>query len=87
MEKKRIGIVLFKNIEVLDFCGLEWDDACLDFQKTERRVKTASTLQVRQPIYSSSVAKWRQYEKELQPLFEALGDYAPQLIDGVDVYR
>lgn len=73
--------------KLLDFCGLEWNDACLEFQKTERRVKTASTMQVRKPIYNTSVAKWRQYETELQPLFDALGDYAPQIVDGVETYR
>ncbi len=72
--------------KLLDFCGLEWNDACLEFQKTERRVKTASTMQVRQPIYSTSVAKWRQYEAQLQPLFSALGKWAPRVEDGIDVY-
>lgn len=72
--------------QLLEFCGLEWDDACLDFQKTERRVKTASTMQIRQPIYKSSVSRWHRYEQELQPLFEALGDLAPREIDGQEYY-
>ncbi|SDF57540.1 Flp pilus assembly protein TadD, contains TPR repeats [Limimonas halophila] len=57
--------------------GLEWDDACLAFHETERPVKTASKMQVRQPIYGSSVAKWRRFEQRLEPLLTALGDHAP----------
>ena len=72
--------------KLIEFCGLEWDDACLEFQKTERRVKTASTVQIRQPIYHSSVARWKKYEKELQPLYDALGDRAPREVDGKEVY-
>jgi tetratricopeptide (TPR) repeat protein len=63
-----------KTREILDFCGLEWDEACLQFHLTERTVKTASTWQVRQPLYSSSVSRWRRYEGHLAPLKEALGD-------------
>ncbi len=59
---------------IVDFVGLEWDDACLEFHKTDRPVKTASSWQVRQPIYASSVARWRNYEHFLGPLREALGD-------------
>ena len=59
---------------LLDYCGLEWNDACLDFHKTERNIRTASVTQVRQPIYKTSVEKWRHYEKHLGPLLEALGD-------------
>jgi len=57
-------------------CGLDWDQACLDFHKTKRVVKTASMAQVRNPIFSSSVALWRRYEKQLTPLTNALNiDY------------
>lgn len=63
---------------VLDFVGLEWNDACLEFHKTERRVKTASQWQVRQPIYDTSLERWRHYSHNLAPLFEALGDLAPK---------
>jgi tetratricopeptide (TPR) repeat protein len=59
---------------IIEFIGLEWDDSCLDFQNTERIVKTASNWQVRQPVYNSSIARWRNYEKFLSPLREALGD-------------
>lgn len=72
--------------KLLEFCGLEWDERVLEFQKSERRVKTASTVQIRQPIYHSSVNRWRRYEKHLQPLYDTLGDLAPVLTDGVEVY-
>ena len=59
--------------ELIAFCGLEWDDACLRFHETDRHVRTASYWQVRQPIYSSSVERWRNYEEHLAPLRHALG--------------
>jgi tetratricopeptide (TPR) repeat protein len=62
---------------LLDYCELPWDAACMDFHKTERSVRTASVTQVRQPIYQTSVEKWRNYEKHLGPLLEALGDLVP----------
>jgi tetratricopeptide (TPR) repeat protein len=58
------------------FCGLEWEPACLSFHQTRRAVRTASFGQVRQPIYSRSVGRWRHYKDALAPLFaqlEALG--------------
>ncbi|MBV8921420.1 sulfotransferase [Bradyrhizobium sp.] len=57
----------------LAHCGLEWEDACRDFHDTKRSVRTASTMQVREPLYSRSIGSWRRYEKHLGPLFEALG--------------
>jgi tetratricopeptide (TPR) repeat protein len=60
--------------KLIDFCGLEWDDACLEFYKSKRAVKTASITQVRQPIYTSSMERWRRYDKFLGPLKEGLGD-------------
>ena len=62
---------------VEDACGLKWDDACLNFHQTKRAVRTASVAQVRQPIFSTSVARWRRYARHLGPLFDALGPYAP----------
>ena len=59
---------------VIDYCGLEWDEGCLAFHKTERTVHTASNWQVRQPVYKTSVNRWKHYEKYLGPLKEALGD-------------
>jgi Flp pilus assembly protein TadD len=54
-------------------CGLEWDERCLNFHETDRTVKTFSSLQVRRPMYRSSVERWKRYEKHLHPLLEALG--------------
>ena len=59
---------------ILDYCGLEWDARVLEFYRSERPVKTASTAQVRQPIYRSSVGRWRNYEKHLGPLLSELGE-------------
>lgn len=59
---------------LLDHCGLPFEAACLNFHQTRRSVRTASAEQVRQPIYTSSVGYWRHFEKELQPLRQALGD-------------
>ena len=53
-------------------CGLEWGEACLAFHQTQRPVRTASVAQVRQPIYRSSIGRWRAYEHLLQPLLQAL---------------
>jgi tetratricopeptide (TPR) repeat protein len=53
-------------------CGLEWDPVCLQFHRTSRPVRTASFAQVRQPVYPSSVARWKNYENELAELFAAL---------------
>jgi tetratricopeptide (TPR) repeat protein len=57
---------------LLDFCGLPFEDACLRFHETERAVKTASSEQVRRPIYSSSVNLWRNYEQHLEELIDVL---------------
>jgi tetratricopeptide (TPR) repeat protein len=57
---------------ILDFCGLPFEEGCLRFHETERAVKTASSEQVRQPIYSSSVNLWRNYESHLDELIETL---------------
>ncbi|HEY0104617.1 MAG TPA: sulfotransferase [Rhizomicrobium sp.] len=62
---------------IIAHCGLEWDPRCLDFQRNERRVATLSITQVRQPVYTSSIDRWRNYETHLGPLLEGLGDLAP----------
>jgi tetratricopeptide (TPR) repeat protein len=54
------------------YCGLDWDEACLAFHRTERAVRTASASQVRRPIYRSAIGRWRAYAGELGPLFDAL---------------
>jgi tetratricopeptide (TPR) repeat protein len=69
---------LIENLEgearrLIAHCGLEWDAACLSFHETERPVRTASAQQVRQPVYRSSIGRWRPYARHLRPLMEALG--------------
>lgn len=61
---------------IIDFLGLEWEDACLEFYKQKRDILTSSDAQIRKPIYKTSVDRWRPYEKHLAPLQEALGDLA-----------
>jgi len=66
-----------ENLEVqvrriLQYCDLSWDDRCLRFHETGRAIKTASSEQVRQAIYQSSVNTWRNYESHLDPLIEVL---------------
>jgi hypothetical protein len=53
---------------MVDFIGLGWDPKCLDFQRTDRVIITASKWQVRQQISASSVGRWRNYEQYLAPL-------------------
>jgi hypothetical protein len=57
---------------LLDFCGLDWHPDCLEFHRNKRPVFTHSNTQVRQPIYASSVGRWRRYEDQLQPLIDML---------------
>jgi tetratricopeptide (TPR) repeat protein len=59
---------------LLDFCGLEFEPACVEFHRTERSIRTASSEQVRQPIFREGLDQWRHYEPWLAPLREALGD-------------
>jgi tetratricopeptide (TPR) repeat protein len=56
------------------FCGLRWDERCLAFHQTHRVVRTASVLQVRQPMYQSAVGRWKRYEAFLKPLLDVLAD-------------
>ncbi|MFK8019352.1 MAG: sulfotransferase [Pseudomonadales bacterium] len=58
---------------ILDYCGLPFEQACLDYHKTERNVRTPSSEQVRQPIYTSGLDQWRNFEPFLEPLKQALG--------------
>ena len=53
-------------------CGLDWHPACLSFHTTSRPVRTASVVQVRQPLYRSSVGRWRPGDDVLQPLLREL---------------
>ena len=57
---------------LIKYCGLHWEDACLDFHRNAAPSSTASAVQVRQPIYSSSIGRWKHFEEELEPLISAL---------------
>ncbi len=57
-----------------DFIGIPWDASCLDFHQSKRAVRTASLSQVRQPIYKTSMNRWRKYEPYLKPLLDEIGD-------------
>ena len=61
---------------MLDFCGLDWDDACMRFHENAAPVSTASSVQVRQPLYSGSIGRWKKYGDKLDVLKAALGDLA-----------
>ncbi len=62
--------------KLVEFCGLEWDDRCLRFHENKRSVNTPSYDQVRRPIYKKSVARWKHYERHLEPLMQALDVYS-----------
>jgi tetratricopeptide (TPR) repeat protein len=59
-------------------CKLDWDPACLRFHEAEGSVRTASAAQVRLPVFSTSIGRWKRLAGELAPLMKALGPYAPQ---------
>lgn len=64
--------------KLIEACGLEWEDACLNFHENKRRVKTLSVYQVRQPMYRTSTKAWERYGDALDELMEALGpEYLP----------
>jgi tetratricopeptide (TPR) repeat protein len=62
----------YESRRMIEFLGLDWDPACLEFHSTRRVVRSASQLQVRQPVHSRSVGRWKNYESLLTPLFQAL---------------
>lgn len=57
---------------IMTFCGLDWERACLEFHLNDAASSTASAVQVRQPVYKSSIGRWRNYESELKPLADVL---------------
>lgn len=67
-----VGGLEEESRRVIDFLGLDWDDACLNFHETERTVRSASNWQVRKPVHGGSVGRWQAYEPWLGPLIEAL---------------
>ena len=62
--------------KLIDYCGLPWDEHCLAFHKNKRIVKTASAVQVRRPLFRTSIERWRRYETGLAPLLRELTDAA-----------
>lgn len=67
---------------IVEFAGLPWDDACLSFHETERAVQTASATQVRQPIYATSVERWKPYAPHLKQLVRAFAANGIEVPDG-----
>ena len=59
---------------LIDHCGLQWDDKCLKFYETRRDVNTPSYGQVRQPLYTASIGRWRHYQDHLGKLLNILED-------------
>jgi tetratricopeptide (TPR) repeat protein len=59
--------------KIVAFCGIDWEERCLRFHENERMVRTMSRVQVRQPLYTSSVGRWRRYEAHLAPLLRSMG--------------
>jgi len=59
--------------QIVDFCGLSWDNRCLEYHKASRPVQTCSVWQVRQPVYQNAVGRWKRYARHLDPLVRALG--------------
>ena len=64
--------------KLLNYCGLSFEDECLRFYENRRVVQTASSEQVRRPIFSEGLDQWRHYEPWLGPLKDALGDAIDQ---------
>ncbi len=63
---------------LIQHLGIPWDSACLDFHNTQRAVMTASSWQVRQPLYATSIGRWRRYSQHLGPLFQGLRGLIPE---------
>jgi tetratricopeptide (TPR) repeat protein len=70
--ERLVGDLEGESRRLIDFLGLDWEERCLDFHRTDRTVTTASSWQVRQPLYDRSVGRWRHYERHLAPLVAAL---------------
>ena len=62
--------------KLLEFCGLPFEEACMNFHQNSAPVSTASSVQVRQPLYSGSIGRWKKYGTKLDKLQQALGDLA-----------
>jgi tetratricopeptide (TPR) repeat protein len=71
--------------KLLEFCGLDWEDACAEFHRNPSATTTASASQVRRPIYGSSVAQWRHYTAQLKSLSSALESAGIELKDAATI--
>jgi len=60
---------------LLEYIGLDWSDDCLNFYQKEQKIRTVSLQQVRKPIYSTSVSRWKKYQQYVQPLISSLDKY------------
>jgi hypothetical protein len=60
--------------EIIEYCGLDWEPECLEFHRNTAAVSTASSAQVRRPIYKDALQRWRRYEEQLQPVVRILKD-------------
>lgn len=67
--------------ELLEYCGLKWDESCMAFNEQKRGVSTPSYWQVRQPIYNTSLDRWKNYQQYVQPLLTTLGNPACTSVD------
>lgn len=71
---------------LISACGLDWEPGCLEFHKTQRPIRTASVVQVREPVYTRSVARWKNYEPDLGELFTAIvPDHRAPSLNGVSI--
>jgi len=68
---------------ILAHCGLPFEEPCLRFHETERAVRTASSEQVRQPLYTRALGTWRRYQRQLAPWREEFADIIAQLPESV----
>jgi len=64
---------------LIEFVGLEWEEACLDFPSTQRMVRTASFIEVRRPAHTRSIGRWRHYQTHLAPLFRLMAHYGVRI--------
>ena len=67
-----VGDMEFQVRRILEFCGLEWEEQCLDYYRSDRKVRTSSWDQVNRPVYDTSIGRWRKYAKHLQSLYDVL---------------
>lgn len=64
---------------LIEHCGLDWEPGCLDFHRNDSAVLTASSAQVRRPVYRDALQRWRRYERQLQPLASFLRDHGVEI--------